>query len=78
MRQAISPRLAMRTFLIMTPSHAEHAEACFLDRRVERGGEAERQNLAGLGGMDDAVVPKPRRGIKRMALFLELIKDRKG
>src|SRR5918995_4366960 len=49
------------------PLHPEHAELGALDRGVERGGQAEREHRAGLGGVDDAVVPKARAGVVRVA-----------
>ncbi len=38
-------------------SHPEQAEAGLRDRRVERGGDGQAQHVAGLGRIDDAVVP---------------------
>src|SRR5436305_4455508 len=39
-------------------SHSEHAEARLLDFGVERRGQAERQHLARLRRIDDAVIPQ--------------------
>src|SRR5690606_9395563 len=76
-RQAISPRLAMRirSNTASPPLHPEHAEAGFPDRRVQRDGERQRQHVARLDRVDDAVVPEPRRGVERVALVLELVDD---
>src|SRR5215469_10612080 len=80
-RQAISPRLAISIFENTARSHAENAEAGavmpLVDRRVERGGEAERQHVPRLRGIDDAVVPEPRAGVIGMALHLVLLPDRR-
>src|SRR5579884_1499886 len=74
MRQAISPRLAMR-ILENKGLHPEHAESRRLHRRVQRGGDAEAQDHARISGIDDAVIPKPCAGIIGMALMLELLAD---
>src|SRR5215469_12074699 len=78
MRQAISPRLATSRLLITRVSwlHAEHAKACRLLRRVAHHRERERQHAAGVGRVDDPVVPQPRRGIIRVPLALVLLADR--
>ena len=47
------------------------------DRRVQRGGERQAQHVAGLAGIDDAVVPQPRRGVIGIALVLVLLADRR-
>src|SRR3712207_5142902 len=87
-RQAISPRFAIRTLenipLILvqrgatscTPiSHPEHAERGGLDRRVERGRDAEREHAAGIDRIDHAVVPEPGGGVIRMPLRFVLLAD---
>jgi hypothetical protein len=57
--------------------HPEHAEVGALDRGVERGGQAERQDRAGLRRIDDAVVPQAGACIVRVALALVLSTDRR-
>ncbi len=63
-RQAISPRLAIRTEarrrVVMLSSHPEQAEPGLRHRRVEAGREREAEHPARLLGQDDAVVPQPR------------------
>ena len=50
------------------PLHFEHAEPRFRHRRVERGGECQRQHAARFRRPDDAAVPEARRvAYKRMA-----------
>src|SRR5437763_16890714 len=48
-----------------------------VDRRVERGGDAERQHKARLGRVDDAVIPEARAGVIGMALRFVLRADRR-
>src|SRR5258706_7818647 len=55
--------------------HPEDAEARLLFGCVAGGGEREREHAARVGGIDDAVVPEPRRRIVRMALALVLLAD---
>src|SRR5579883_1676680 len=82
MRQAISPRLAMRRLriilvsAIVVPSHPEETEACVLLRRIAHGRETEAEDPARLERIDHAIVPEPRRGVIRMALALVLVADR--
>ena len=57
--------------------HAKHAETLRLDRRVERGGDRQAEYAAGVGGVDDAVVPQPRTGVIRVTLSLVLLADRR-
>src|SRR5918996_935087 len=57
--------------------HPEHAEVGALDRRVERGGQAERQDGARLRRIDDAVVPQPGAGVIGVTLALVLVTDRR-
>src|SRR5690349_15901987 len=57
--------------------HPEHAELALLRRRVLRDRKAEPEHVAGFGGVDDAVVPKPRGRIIGAALMLELREDRR-
>src|SRR5690606_28765529 len=56
-------------------SHAEHAEPRRLDRRIERGRDAQSEDAPGVRGIDDAVVPQPRGGIPGAALRLVLLAD---
>src|ERR1700739_956236 len=75
-RQAISPRLAIRRLWIIA-LHPEHAERwAFGDGGVEAGGEAEPQHVAGLDGIDDAVVPQVRGGVPWAAFVLIFLADR--
>src|ERR1700689_1683335 len=77
-RHTISPRLAInsRRIIALCPipiSHAKHAEArgC----RFLRTGQRERQpqDFARVERIDDPIVPKPRGGVVRMSLALELL-----
>src|SRR6202521_4025386 len=73
----IGPCLSIATALIdSSPSHAEDAEARLLDGRVESRREGEPQDSARIDGIDDAVVPQPRRGVVGMALLLVLLANR--
>src|SRR6185369_18077668 len=56
-------------------SHPEHAEALFLDRRIERSGYGQAEDPARIGRIDHAVVPQARARIVRIALALVLIAD---
>src|SRR5205814_6188200 len=80
-RQAISPRLAIRILVNIVRSHPEDAKAGAVtppvDRRVERGGDAERQHKARLGRVDDAVIPKAGASVIGMALRFVLRADRR-
>src|SRR6185369_6619256 len=79
MRQAISPRLAMRILRIFRALaetirlHPEHAEARRLGRHAVGQRKAQPQHVACLRRLDDAVVPQPRRGIVGIALALVLL-----
>ena len=57
-------------------SHPEHPELRLRDRRVERRRKTQRQDTAGFGGCDDAVVPQPRSGVIRITFPVELVADR--
>src|SRR4051794_9760056 len=59
------------------PSHPEHAELGWRDRGVEGSGDAEPQRHAGVGRIDDAVVPQPGAGVIGMALVFVLGADRR-
>src|SRR5665213_1438360 len=73
MRQAISPRLAIRMVLNMRlPSHAEHAEARLGNRYRKTCGQSQAEAHAGIGRVDDAVVPEPCGGVVGMPLLLVL------
>src|SRR4051812_7883896 len=90
-RTAISPRLATRTVSNTPltplsgqpwrpqrpPSHAEDAVADVLERRVGAGGQGQTQHGAGVGGVDDAVVPEPGGGVVGVSLVLVLLADRR-
>src|SRR5262245_19677151 len=71
-RQAISPRLATRSLWnrrASKTSHPEDAEAGGLGRRrVHAGGERQAEHGAGVGWIDDAVVPDAGGGVIRVAL----------
>src|SRR5690606_6098891 len=58
-------------------SHPENAEFGGLHGCIERGRQGQPENIAGLGRVDDAVVPQPCAGVERMALRLELLADRR-
>src|ERR1700704_3178923 len=55
--------------------HSKNAEPGLFDRRVERGGNRERQDAPRFAGRDHSVVPKPRGGIVGMPLPLVLVED---
>src|SRR5215217_2554003 len=75
MRQAISPRLAIRTLLIIA-SHPEDAVRRFAGISAAGGGaQRQSEHLACIGRVDHAVVPKSRTGIGRVALRLVLPPD---
>src|SRR5690606_5995990 len=77
MRRAISPRLAIRTlWMVMAASHAEHAAVDRGQRRAGDDVEGEAQDGAGLGGVDDAVVPEPGGGVVGAALPVVVLLDR--
>src|SRR4051812_29701752 len=75
MRTAISPRLAMSSFMASHAKHAVAARAADLRRRHRR--EREPQHVARVAGIDDPVVPDlPRR--EECRRFLEhLIEERR-
>src|ERR1700752_3188281 len=81
-RQAISPRLAIRSvrkrryILFVIASHPEQAEFCRFDRRVGRSRHAKPEHKARVGGIDHAVVPQPRGGVIGIALLFVLGADR--
>src|SRR3954447_19796832 len=58
-------------------SHPEHAELRRRDRGVEGGGDAKPQGHAGIGGIDNPIVPQPGAGVIGMALVLVLVADRR-
>src|SRR5205807_2873810 len=58
--------------------HPENARPHPPHGGVEDGGQAERQNGPGLGRVDDAVVPQPRRAVVGAALLLVLRQNRSG
>src|ERR1051326_7065129 len=59
-----------------TSLHPEYAEPRLLDRRVERGGEREREHAPRLLRGDDAVVPQPGGREIRIAFALVIVADR--
>src|SRR5690606_23106119 len=76
MRQAISPRLAIRSVSNTGVSlHSEHAKARVFDGCVARRGQAQPEHATRVGGLDDAVVPQARGGVVGMALVLVLVAD---
>src|SRR5687768_3395373 len=79
-----SPRVSVRICLLFIvlpscaiPSHPEHTELRRWDRGVEGGGNAKPEGHAGVGGIDDAVIPQPGAGVIGMALVLVLVADRR-
>ena len=76
-RQAISPRLAIRSRrIITTPSHPPDAVAGLRDRGVRGHRERHAQHPPCLERVDDAVVPEPGGRVVRRALVLVLLADR--
>src|SRR3712207_9595032 len=57
-------------------SHPEDAVAELAQRRVGTRREGQPEHGAGLGGVDDAVVPQPGGGVVGVALGLVLVADR--
>src|ERR1700730_16015008 len=53
-------------------SHAKHAEARARYGCVGRSGKTQREQVPGLRGIDDAVVPQPRSRVVWVALCVEL------
>src|SRR5262245_59709597 len=80
MRQAISPTLAINSFWkrrasdTSTPDNAEAGR--LWRRRVEPGGERQSEHGTGISGVDDPIIPQPRRGVIGMALPLVLLAQR--
>ena len=85
-RQAISPRLAISSFVNIGSEfrassratvalHAEHAESRVRDRRVQRGGERQGEHLAAPCGVNDAVIPQPGARVERVSLVLKPFDD---
>src|SRR3954470_17700940 len=65
------------TFCTESPcSHAEDAIANFLQRGVRASRQGQAEHGAGLGGVDDAVVPEAGGGVVGVALGLVLVADR--
>src|SRR6266853_4324391 len=63
---------------MLQPSHASHAEARGVERadvRFATGREAESQHLARIAGIDEPVIPEPRRGEERRRFTVELLDD---
>jgi hypothetical protein len=60
----------------MLSSQPEHAEACLRNGRVQRRGDREAEDVAGLDRIDDPVVPQARRGEIGVALVLVFLADR--
>src|SRR3977135_2329888 len=80
MRQAISPRLATRTWLLTAPSvpafPPQPAKVRRLLRRVAHRRERQPQYAPRFDGIDHAIVPQPRRRIIGMSLALVLLANR--
>src|SRR5687768_4396938 len=77
--QLSAPKAAAGTAAFCTESwgsHPEDAIANFLQRSVRAGRQGEAEHVARLRGVDDAVVPEPRRGVVRVTLQLVLVADR--
>src|SRR5699024_3367595 len=74
-RIAISPRLAIRTLSIMCASHPEDAVAGLGQRGAGDDVQGQAQHGAGVGGVDDPVVPQPSGGVVGAALRLVLLDD---
>jgi hypothetical protein len=76
MRTAISPRLATSTFvMVVMRSHPEDAVAGVGHRDTGDDVEGEAEHVAGLRGLDHAVVPEPRGGVVGAALAFVLVAD---
>src|SRR5262249_44853252 len=77
-RTAISPRLATSTLSkIVTWSHPEDAVGHRLHRRLADETERQAEHVARVAGLDDPVVPQPRRRVVRVTLAFVLITDRR-
>src|ERR1041384_4945557 len=87
-RTAISPRLAIKMLsntedllaesrIDTAHSHPEDAVADRLQRGVGGGGQGQAEHLAGVGGVDHAVVPEACGRVVRVALVLVLVADRR-
>src|SRR5277367_6880241 len=67
-RTAISPRLATKTVSKPIALHPEDAVGDRFDGRVRHNRKGKTDNRSGIGGIDHAVVPQPRRRVVRIAL----------
>ena len=79
-RQAISPRLAMSrrsSRIAPCPLHPEDAETGRRDRCIQTRRQPQRQDLPGIGRIDDAVIPQPRRGVVGVSLPVILFANRR-
>src|SRR5881296_1064524 len=90
MRTAISPRLATRSFCMgLRPSpqpspggrgrkmsHAKNAIAWPCQRLLHGHGDGQAQDASGLQGVENTVVPEPRRGVVGRALMLIQVEGR--
>src|SRR5437867_11268968 len=60
---------------IIASLHAEHAEPRLRNRSTETRGQGKRKDGASLGGIEDPVVPKARRGVVRTPFRLVGVED---
>src|ERR1700722_13671548 len=74
---AVRARVPAAAYRSWPRSHPEDAELRGGDRRVQCRGDGEAKHPAGLGRINDAVIPHPRRRVIRVALRLVLRADRR-
>src|SRR5579872_1466806 len=78
MRQAISPRLAIRILLnTLLVSHPEYTESRLGNGRSQAGGQTQPQAHARVRGIDDAIIPEAGRGVIGVSLRFVLRADRR-
>src|SRR6266700_572457 len=74
-RTAISRPFSRRPLLNTGASHPEDAVAGGVERGVGRHRQGQAEHPAGVGGVDDPVVPQPGCRVVRVALRLVLVAD---
>src|SRR6185295_7624520 len=76
-RAARSRCVGSQTCGLTSESHPEDAEARLRYGLLERQRQPQREAAARVDRVDDAIVPQPRGGVIRIALFFVLLADRR-